>query len=141
MANLPLEYQRITAQKSDLFTILAPATGSNATRTAAKLSTDYNHGVAIIVKLANKAGTVSFTPTVYAYDEDGNAIVWWAAAAALSANGTLTYVLFPGGMTGKGSGVTEAADVVLPRTWGFALVYSGAGGANSFDTEVYGMYL
>lgn len=141
MANLPLDYEKITAQKSDLFTILSPAAGSFATRTSSKFNTMYNHGIAIIMKLANKLGTVSFTPQVHAFDEDGNAIIWWTAAAAVSANGTTTFVLFPGGMAGKGAGVTEAADIVLPRVFDVSINYTGAGDGNEFDTEVYGMFL
>lgn len=138
---LDIDYQRKTGQKSELFTIFAPAVGSFATRTSTLFQNQYNHGIIIIVKLANKLGTVSFTPQVQIFDEAGTAIVWWTAAAALSANGTATYVLFPGGMAGKGAGVTEASDVVMPREWKLALNYTGAGDGNEFDTEVYGMYI
>lgn len=141
MANLNIDYQRTTGQKSELFTVLATESGSFATRTAGVFQNEYNHGIVLIVKLANKAGTVTFTPQVQIQDEAGNAIVWWTAAAALAANGTATYVLFPGGMAGKGAGVTEAADVVMPREWKLALNYTGAGDGNEFDTSVYAYYI
>lgn len=128
-------------ENSELFTLIPLAAARDSDINSGKLANQSARGVVIVVKAANEAGVAGFTPVVRIFDEDGNAIVFWSGAA-ITANGTFTYVLYPGGMAGAGAGVTAQASIVLPRVWDFLLDYTtGVPGTDKFDLEAYAMYL
>lgn len=119
------------------FTILATEAGSIATRTSAAFKNRGAKSLILTVVVANKAGTVTFTPIVQMELPNGAWVTIWTAAAALSANGTAVYELNRDTVA-TASGITESKVVALPLNLRVGLTYSGAGAGNSFDTTVYG---
>lgn len=123
--------------KKRTVSVLAAELGSFASRTSEKVRLRGAKAVVITVVLANKAGTVSFTPKVRRYLADGTtAVDLWTAAAALSANGTVMYALgeLPAGTLT--AGYTEGKAAFLPELIDVVLTVSGAGDGNEFDTRV-----
>jgi hypothetical protein len=116
-------------------TPLAAQADTIATRTSADIPNPYAHGLNIVVYLANKAGTVTFTPTVQGLTLTGTYYNLWVAAAALSANGTYIYQLTPIAVSNS-SGITESKIALIPAVFRIVLTYSGAGAGNSFETRV-----
>ena len=108
---------------------------SIATRTSADIPNSYATGLNLVVVLANKAGTVTFTPKLQGKTKSGTYYDLWVAAAALSANGTYIYQLCPVAVSTSAS-VTESKIVLLPAVFRVVLTYSGAGAGNAFDTTV-----
>jgi len=137
-----MEHQQQNNQNTQLFTLISPVLAQSADVESSVQRNISARGVVIIVKLANEVGTAGYTPRIIIEDEDGNDIIYWSAAAALSANGTATYVLYPGAMAGAGAGVTANASIVIPRNWFFQMDYTtGTPGTDKFDVEAYCMYL
>jgi hypothetical protein len=140
MADLRLREQEEKGHNSDIITLLSAATASDASRTSDWQDNMSASGIVLIVKLANEAGTSGFTPRIHIPDEDGTAIIYWSAAAELTANGTAVYVIYPAGTFGTaGSGVTAQVSMVIPRKWRLLLDYTTNG--DGFDTEAYFYYL
>ena len=138
--NVILDSEINRGEKTDLFTVLAAQTDSDSDRQSVDFFNKYSHGVVIVVKLNAETGAAGFTPKVQIPDNAGNNILWWAGTE-LTASGVFTYVLFPGGMSDKGAGVTEEADIVMPRVWNFLLDKTTGDTDQNFDTEVYAQYL
>lgn len=101
----------------------------------------YGRSMILTVVLADKQGTVTFTPKIQKLLKDGSTYVdYWIAAAALSANGSYNYVIGRDAatMTGGSLGIVEARNIPLPRDFRVVLTYSGAGSGNSFDCYAEG---
>ena len=138
-----LESQQRNYENTQLFTLIAPVLAKDVDVESSVQRNNSARGIVLIVKLANEVGVAgAYTPRIIIEDEDGNDIIYWSAAAALSAAGTAVYVLYPGAMAGAGSGVTANASIVLPRNWFLQMDYTaGTPGTDKFDVEAYGMYL
>lgn len=114
---------------------LASEAGSFATRTSSALDWRQVQSAILTVVLANKAGTVTFTPSIQRQLKNGTWVTWWTAAAALSANGTVAYA-FGRGAVATLAAMTEKIEQPLPMTVRVVLTVSGAGDGNEFDTYV-----
>ena len=119
------------------FTVLAAEAGSIADRTSDGFKNAGAKSLILTVVLANKVGTVTFTPVVQMKLPNGTWVTIWTAAAALSTAGTYVYELNRD-THASASGITESKVVALPHDWRVFLDYTGAGAGNSFDTTVYG---
>jgi len=76
-----------------------------------------------------EADTVTLTPKVEIQDpSSGDWIELFAAAAALTAVGKATYLIYPGAVTAGGE-ITEIQDLALPRTWRFTMAVGDADSA------------
>jgi hypothetical protein len=95
-----------------------------------------NVGAMIITMiLADKVGTVTFTPRLDRKLADGTYTPYWTAATAVSAAGTTVFVIGQGGIAASSAGlITEGKEFPLPAYGKLVLDYTGAGGANHFDT-------
>lgn len=112
---------------------LASEAGSFATRTSAALNMATVSSLFLTVVLANKAGTVTFTPKIQRKLKDGTWVDYWTAASALSANGTTTYAIGRDAIEAL-TALTEVITDPVPHTIRVVLTYSGAGDGNEFDT-------
>jgi len=126
-------------EKTMQFTALPLELQTAADRTSQKFSNPTSLGLLLTVVVANKGGTLSITPKVLIYDGAGNAITFFAASAAISANGTYTYLLYPGG--GTNSNITQILSCPIPREWAVFLDYTGTPASDKADTTVYACYL
>jgi hypothetical protein len=115
---------------------LATQAATAATRQSADLTNYNGRGILLHVKIANYAGAATFTPQIQWKDSDGNYVTIWTAAAALSANGDFTYLLYPGAVAGTGSALTAISGIALPRTFRLNLNYTGNGTTDKADTTV-----
>jgi len=116
-------------------TLLSLELQSIGSRISLDIPNSYATGLNLVVVLANKLGTVTFTPYLEGKTKGGTYYVLWQAAVALSANGTYIYQLCPVAVSTSGS-VTESKIVLLPAVFRVAIGYSGAGAGNAFDTTV-----
>lgn len=139
--------QRMLQQNGQLFTVIDPVTldlASGGNRDGEIFSNEGAKGMILIVKLSAEAGTAGVTPHLYVRDEDGNVIVV-RSEAALTANGTYTYVYEHGATTGaggwNGAGVTACADIAIPREWGLRINKSTGDTDQTFTIEAHAMYL
>lgn len=115
--------------------VLAAELGSFATRTSAEFDLRTVQAMILTVVLANKLGTVTFTPSIQRKLKNGTWVTWWTAAAALNAAGTTAYV-FGRGATGTLAAMTEKIEMPIPMKCRFVLTVAGAGDGNEFDTYV-----
>ena len=76
-------------------TPLATVTSAKATQATADQVNYNGKGLLLHVKVANLAGTPTFTPRLQWKDNSGNYNTIWTAAAAINANGDKTYQLYP----------------------------------------------
>lgn len=117
--------------------ILANQESSVATRTATALSIRNVRAIQITVVTANKDGsTAEYTPKLRGYLADGSTTYdLWTAAAAITAAGTVRYLLgeLPNGTLAT---YTESKGAVLPEKFDVQLVAASADGLNNMDTRV-----
>lgn len=126
----------VEAPNKSQIVALASEAGSFATRTSGAIDWRQVQSAILTVVLANKLGTVTFTPKLQRRLRDGTTWVdWWTAAAALSANGTVAYA-FGRGAVATLAAMTEKIEQPLPMTVRVVLTVSGAGDGNEFDTYV-----
>jgi hypothetical protein len=98
---------------------LISASGVTTTQTSVD-QTNYNgRGVLVIVDVTALTATGTLTPEIDFKDPvSGKYISLLTASTAIIATGTYVYLVFPGGNTSvANSGVTQAANMPLPRTW------------------------
>lgn len=114
---------------------LAAELGSFATRTSGDLDLRQVKSLLLTVVLANKAGTVTFTPSIQRKLKNGSYVTYWTAAAAISANSTTTYA-FGQAAVATLAALTEKLEVPIPMTARVVLTVAGAGDGNEFDTYV-----
>lgn len=93
-------------------------------------------GLLIEIITADGASTPNYQPRIRTADDDGNVINLWAAAAAITTDTTTTYLFFPGGAADM-DGITEGADMPVPRQWELFLDKT----TGSFTVEVHACYL
>ncbi len=123
-------------QRNAQYTVLELEEGSFATRNSQDYKNSYGRGLNLIVTLANKAGTVGFTPKVQGKTPAGVYYDLWTAAAELLANGVAVYQLTPEEVA-TATGVTESKIALLPAVFRVVLeLTTGAGDGNEFDTLV-----
>lgn len=92
----------------------------SAARTAAIQSEEQKSdgsykGILLIIDATAETGTAEVTPNIQAYDPVSAA--WytvWTAAAAISATGDFTYLLYPGATDGN---FTEVDGIPIPIWW------------------------
>ncbi len=105
-----------------------------ATLTSAPFKNRFARGLQIAVKLANKVGLATVTPSLQFKMKDGTWVTLWTAAAALSANGTAVYQITPVAVS-TASGITESKIAMLPLDLRVVLTFGGTTGAgNSYDS-------
>lgn len=112
---------------------LAAALGSFATRESEDIELQTGTTMILTVKLANKLGTVTFTPYLERKLKNGDYGTFWTAAAALGANGTVHYAFGKDSIEALAY-FTEVLTVPIPKTIRVGLTYTGAGDGNEFDT-------
>lgn len=134
---MPLEShysQARLGEKSQWNTIIA------SQAMAADVRSDIENGpfaLGLMIEIIiSSAAALSFTPKLETVDDSGNAIVIWSAAAAIIADGTTTFVFFPGGAVDL-DGITEDADTPLPRQWRLFLDHT----AGTATVEAHACYL
>ena len=106
------------------------ASAARTAETNSVTQTNYNHkGVIIYVDWTVEAATSTLTPKVEIQDpSSGDWIELFSAAAALTAIGKATYMIYLGAIS-AGDGITEIQDLALPRTWRFTMAVGDADSA------------
>lgn len=106
-------------------TLLASAARAVTTNSSDQIN--YNWRGAILVVNVSAIGTGSITPSIQAKDSiSGNYKTIWTAATPLTTNDTFVYALYPNAVA---AGFTEAAAIMLTRTWRLAMVANNANSA------------
>jgi hypothetical protein len=140
---LNAQQQALRGENSNWFTILPAALQSTATRDSDYQANLGCEGVILEIVVANEAGTCSFTPKIYSVDPAGTNVLIWAAATAITANGTFLYWIHPHAdktATAKNN-MTEEGTISLPRDWFLELTYAGTPASDKMDTVAYGTYV
>ena len=114
--------------------LLAAELLSTASRISTARTTPDHKGMLITVVLANEAGTVTMTPYLQSKDAAGNWHTIWTAAAALAADGTTYFLIYPG--TRVVEDYTEYVDIEIPETWRVGLTYAGTPATDKIDSLV-----
>lgn len=112
---------------------LAAEPGSFATRTSAALNMATVSTIFLTCVFANKAGTVTFTPKIQRQLKNGTWVDYWVAAAAISANSTVTYAIGRDAIETL-TALTEVITDPVPHTIRVVLTVSSAGDGNEMDT-------
>ena len=115
---------------------------TSAARTANSASADLINkgakGVILTLDVSAIADTPSITLSInYKDPVSGNYETLFSAAAAVTATGTHTYVLYPGDVVAADD-VVEVGKLPLPRTWQVAIAHLDA---DSITYSVSGSYL
>lgn len=111
-------------------TLLASAARTVTTNSSDQ--TNYNHRGFLLVVDISSIGTGSITPTIQVKDSiSANYKTIWTAAAALIANGTYVYPVYPGSL--GAASFTEIVNAIVGRTWRLAMT---ANNANSVTYSV-----
>lgn len=124
----------VEAPNKSQLEVLASEAGSFATRTSGEFDFRQVQSMILTVVLANKLGTVTFTPSIQRKLKNGTWLTWWTAAAALSANNTGAGYMFGRGAGGTITGAVEKIESPIPSYCRFVLTVTGAGDGNEFDT-------
>lgn len=116
---------------------------ASAARTAtANSATQTNHqarGVAIFIDVTAAAATPSVVPKIeQSFDGGTTWLDLFVVAAALTATGDYTYLLYPGINPAADGAYTESVNLVLPRTWRLTMTHADA---DSFTYSVTAMQL
>lgn len=120
-------------QNTGPFTVLVSEAGSIATRTSDPFKNKGYRALQLTVVLANKAGAATVRPSLQRKMANGTWVTYWTAAAALSANGTVTYIITPNVLPTYT--MTEAKIGPVPWENRVVLTFGGTTGAgNSYDT-------
>ena len=117
--------------QKEAITLLAAELQSTATRTSSARKVQHK-GMLLTLVIANEAGTTTFTPVLQSKDNEGNWHAIWTAAAAVAADGTTTYLIYPG--TRVVEDFTEYVDIELPAEWRCVLTYAGTPATDKMDT-------
>lgn len=113
--------------------LLAAEVDTEANRTSGSFAKSHR-GILATVKVSNLVAAPTYTPSLQMRTQGGDWVTFWTAAAAISANGTYTYLLYP---DSAGATYTEKVDSVLPYCFRFVLTYSGTPTTDNADTEAY----
>jgi len=127
--------QEKLGEKGQWFTLMASASQNADVRSDIQ-DAPFSHGVLLEI-IVSSASTLSVTPTLETVDDSGNVLAIWTAAAAVTADGTVTYLFYPGWTAADYDGITEGADVPLPRQWNLFIDF----GTGSATIEVHACYL
>lgn len=126
--------QNRLGEKTQWFTLMASASRNADVRSDIQAG-PWAFGLLLEIKVA-AASSLSFVPKLETKDDAGNVILLWTAAAAVIADGTVLYLFFPGGAV-DADGLTEGADMPVPRQWNLFMDFS----AGSGTIEVHACYL
>lgn len=132
----PVDANNVQVVFNKSSTPLPGSAGTTSTRTSSDIANASARGLMIRVNLANLSGAPTFTPTLDWKDNDSNYTMIWQAAAALNANGSFTYLLYPGAAAGSGAQFTGISGITIPRVFRLRLVYAGNGTTDKADTTV-----
>ena len=135
----PQASQWYRMQGSSWAVLLAGQGNTVATRQSSAVTLRQVRGLIIYAYIASIAGVPTFTPKLVAYDPNAGRDDYWVAAAALSANGTYMYVIYPGASkpAGAPAGLVEAVSLPLPPRFELHLVYAGDGVNDKATTGVW----
>lgn len=115
---------------------------SSAARTATDTSgafANHEHLGVLLSVLVTAGSTLSLTPKVqYSPDAGTTWIDYFVVAAALTATGNVSYLLYPGVLATADGAVTESVNLPLPRLWRVVVTH---GNANSATYSVMAQYL
>jgi hypothetical protein len=120
--------------------ICVAAAAYTSTQTQADQTNPTAKGIMIVVNVTS-AGTGSITPEIDVKDPVSSAYVSiMTASAAIVANGTYTYLVYPGAAStaGTNNGLTQTSQNVLTRTWRVKVT---ANNANSVTYSVGAMLI
>lgn len=94
-------------------TLVVLASAARTATTNSEVFTNFGaRGILLIVDATVEVDTAEVTPSLQAYDPlSGKYATIWTAAAAISAVGTATYLLYPGASDGN---MTEVDGIPLP---------------------------
>lgn len=135
LSDMRVREQKLNGENTDPISIIS-TDGAIADVTSSLQNMPKQRGVMLTIKLANKAGTVGFTPNIRIRDAEGNAVVVWTAAAELTANNTYVYIIHPEAPASAPATIKEAKIMCLPRVWDLLMdLTTGAGAGNSFDID------
>lgn len=123
----------MSAQKKSLPGLLATEVDTEASRLSTAQVNPTGRGLGISVKIENLQNSPSYTPHVDAKMPNGDWVTIWTAAAALTANGTVHYLIYPGT---AGAVYTEYEDTVIPLSFRVGLTYVGTPATDNADTTV-----
>ncbi len=140
-SNLKIDTQQSNGEKTNFFSVLDAELQSAATRLSGLFimkGRGQQNGMLLVVVVANKGGILSFTPELYTV-VNGVDVKLWTAAAAISANGTYVYLIYPG--AGTNALFTEIKQTPMPREWKVSLTYSGTPATDKADTSAYASYI
>jgi hypothetical protein len=112
--------------------VLAAEVDTEATRTSRQITSLTHRGLILLVDVSNELGAPTYTPSLQAKRGATWATIW-TAAAAISADGLYTYLLYPGT---AGANYTEYVDMVLPQTYRVVLTYAGTPSTDNADTAI-----
>lgn len=122
---------------NNLISVLAEEADTSANRTSGQLPLSVQRGIRLIVKIGALTTTPTFTPSVQIPDGMGGWVTIWTAAAAISAAGTTSYLLYPSASMGGSD--TEKVNLVIGQAYRVVLTFGGSGSAAT--TEVIGQEL
>ncbi len=107
-------------RNNEAFAILA-SSARTAQTDSSDLTNFNNSGILLTVDISLDPGTASITPNIQSKDPvSGNYSIIWTAAAALTAVGTYTYLIYPGVLAADFDG-TESASIAIPRIFRFRM--------------------
>lgn len=124
-------------EKSEWFEVLAAELQTTADRTSQEFSHPTSPGIMMKVVLGNEAGAFSATVNIQTPDADGSWTTVYTSAA-LTANGTTLFLVYPGGGTNS---LFTIVPFVMPRTWRVFLDYSATPASDKADTRIQACYL
>jgi hypothetical protein len=117
--NIDTQYQIEKGEKSSWFTVLESQSLTADVRSDVQKNL---HAQGLLLEIITSAGSGSpiFTPVLETVDPDGNKIALWTAAATITTNTSTIFLFYPGAAS-DADGVTEDADMPIPREWNLFL--------------------
>lgn len=135
--SLALAGQVSHGEKSDWFYVLPAELQSSADRTSGAFWHPTAVGLMLKATLANELGAFSATVNIQTPDADGTWTTIYTSAA-LTANGTTLFFIYPGGGTNS---LFTIVPFSLPRQWRIFLDYTGTPANDKADTSIQACYL
>jgi hypothetical protein len=139
MAELLVEGQKNSAQKTDWFTVVPAQLQAVATVESGQFDNPYGTGMMLTVVVANEAGTCSFTPVLKSLDAFGTVVTLWSATSAIAANGTYQYLFYVVDVIN--TAFAQCVTLPLPRSWYLELTYAGTPASDKMDVKASACYI
>lgn len=138
MSDIELMQQLNAHENTEWFEILPEVLQSSADRTSETKEAPSARGLILVVKVANKAGTISFVPKLQT-DTPAGTITWMTVGSAIAADGTYNYLVYDSAITN--SGFTAIHVTPIPRFWKLLMDYTGTPASDKADVTVWGCYI